>query len=64
MSHLGKVKIQTAKSREFNLEKCEFQVKLPLMTNDTQLLLEEKKRISKFETAAFFKRGISGISVH
>ncbi len=26
------------------------------MTNDTQLLLEGKKCLSKFETAAFFKR--------
>ncbi len=46
------------------LKKIAFQFRLPLMTNDAQLLLEEKKRISKFETAAFFKRGISGISVH
>ncbi len=56
MSHLGQLKIKTAKGMGFHLEKNAFHFRLPLMTNDTQLLLGEKKCLSKFETAAFFKR--------
>ncbi len=64
MSHLRHVKIKTANGRGLNLEKFAFKFRLALMTIDTQLLLGEKKCLSTFETAAFFKRGISGISVH
>ncbi len=66
MSHLGQVKIKTAKGRGFNLEKLAFQFRLPLMTNDTQLLLEEKSAFQSLRRRRFssvHKRGISGISV-
>ncbi len=56
MSHLGQVKIKKAKGRGLNLEKFAFQFRLPLMTNDTQLLLEEKRAFQSLRFAAFFKR--------
>ncbi len=67
MSHLGQLNMKTAKARVFNLEKFAFQLRLPLMTNDTQLLLEEKSSFQSLRRRRFssvHKRGISGMSVH